>query len=105
MRNFRNFVTWLIAIGVLMAPLAARADVMCSGFGPPPGMVIIGSGNAPSCTGLCQAREVEPVHGELMTICSGQRIPEGYEVVASETVSACECLGHTNNAYVIQRQR
>jgi hypothetical protein len=105
MCNRGKLVAWLSVLIVVLMPVTAGATLMCGSFGPPPGMVVIGSGNAPVCEGLCQARVVEPVHGEVMTICSGQRIPDGYEVVASETVSACECLGHTDNAYVIRRQR
>ena len=95
---------WLVS-GSLLWSVAAGAATICDDYQPPSGMVITSSGTAPSCEGLCRAREIEPVRGAVMTICAGQRIPDGYDIVATETVPACECLGHNDNAYVIRRQR
>lgn len=103
MRKFLHLLALILVSGELIASGAAGTATICDGYEPPPGTVITASGTAPSCEGLCRAREIEPVHGAVMTICAGQRIPNGYQVVATESTAACECLGHNENAYVIRR--
>lgn len=105
MRKLLHLLTLILVSGELMANGVGGSALICSGYQPPPGMVVTASGTAPACEGWCRAREIEPVHGAVMTICAGQRIPDGYQVVATESTPACECLGHSENAYVIRRDR
>jgi hypothetical protein len=80
----------------------AWAEVLCADDLVPQGMAVTATGTAPTCTGACRAREVEPVCGPIIKICAGQPIPRGYQLDSVTTMPACQCLGPEDNAYVLR---
>ena len=86
-------------------PSKPNALTICAGNVPPDNMVITATGNSPQCAGSCRARQVEPVEGPVMIICSGQPLPEFYEIESVTSTPACTCLSEEDNAYVIRRVR
>jgi len=95
----------LILVLVALAPIAsiAAAQMICAGNIPPEGTVITATGTSDSCPGSCRARDTQPAQQSIMVICSGQPIPEGYELEGFTSVPACDCIGAQDNAYVIRR--
>lgn len=86
-------------------PAKPNALTICAGNVPPDNMVVTATGNSPQCAGSCRARQVEPVEGPVMIICSGQPLPEFYEIESVTTTPACTCISEEDNAYVIRRNR
>lgn len=82
-----------------------NALTICAGNVPPENMVITATGNSPQCAGSCRARQAEPVEGPVMVICTGQPLPEFYEIESVTSTPACNCINDEDNAYVIRRTR
>lgn len=103
-----RFRLWVVISALTTLTLAllngegVKAEVICAANLPPQGMVVVATGTAPTCTGACRAREVQPACGPIMKICANQPIPEGYVLDGITTSPACQCLGDEDNAYVIR---
>src|SRR5690242_5771971 len=62
---------------------------ICRDEPPPRGQVITRGGSMGSCVGTCASRYVEPLR-EHMVICTGQKVPKGYDLLGVTTVSDCD---------------
>ena|SRR5579862_114677 len=82
---------------------SATAQTICAGNRPADGSVITATTTSGFCNGSCRARITEPADAPMMVICSGQPIPDDYELESITTTPRCGCLGEQDNAYVIRR--
>jgi hypothetical protein len=101
---WRIFVL-LAALSTLVHAGASFAgdETICAGNVPADGSVITATGTTSFCDGSCRARVTEPADGPVMVICTGQPIPDQYEIESITTTPLCACLGERDNAYIIRR--
>jgi hypothetical protein len=83
--------------------VAAAEQTICAGNRPAEGTVITATGTSAFCDGSCRARATEPADAPMMIICTGQPIPDKYEIESITTTPRCACLSEHDNAYVIRR--
>src|SRR5690349_2230442 len=77
MANLLWILMLLIPLG-LYSVAPTHAETICAGDIPPLRKVITASGTSPTCSGACRARKLARVTGEIINICAGQPIPDGY---------------------------
>ena len=103
------FAGVILSIAMASAAFGAESGLwsqtICVPELPPDGMVITATGDSSGCNSPCSARRIDKVFGKLMKICSGQPIPDGWQIDGTGSTPQCRCLGDAENTFFIRRVR